>query len=54
MDGQTQTDKDCHVCQSNSSRTNWTLKKGSLSLIYIYQIHIISALYQADEKLCEK
>lgn len=27
-DGQTQIGKDCLVCQPNSSRTDWTLKKG--------------------------
>lgn len=26
--GQTQIEKDCLVCQPNSSRTDWTLKKG--------------------------
>lgn len=27
-DGQTQIGKDCLFCQPNSSRTDWTLKKG--------------------------
>lgn len=37
--GQTQLQKDCLVCQPNSSRTEWTLKDGKMISIYSKKNH---------------